>query len=152
MHTHLLLASRKRGSTRAETEYRVVISGGQYGVSTSLPPCKGAASTSVSAGTVKERSLWSFDKIFRECRQTDSNVDKEFLESEPQLYALWIFPVNIYDAFHAPCQLFHSYQVVLLLHCLEELRQLLNRILKKIILTHFISLKGYILGVQCTFL
>lgn len=58
-NTHLLFASRKRGSTRAETEYRVVISGGKYCISNSPPSCTGAASTSVSTGMLKERSLWS---------------------------------------------------------------------------------------------
>lgn len=67
-HTHLLFASRKRSSTRAETEYRVVISGGQYGVSTSPPSCNGAASTSVSNGMLKERSLWSINVIWRKSK------------------------------------------------------------------------------------
>lgn len=60
-HTHLLFVSRKRGSSRADTEYRVVISGGWYGVS-SPPSCTAAASTPVPSGTVKECSLWSVIK------------------------------------------------------------------------------------------
>lgn len=56
-HTDLLFAFRKRGSSRADTEYRVVISGGWYGISPSSPSGSGVDSTSVSSGKLKERSL-----------------------------------------------------------------------------------------------
>lgn len=126
-YTDLLFAFRKRGSSRADTEYRVVISGGWYGISPSSPSGSGVDSTSVSSGKLKERSLqkkqgysntkYKHRASLAECGWVASfNPYEEFLYFEKALDSLWILPVHLHNTLHTLGEFLYSHDVIPLLH------------------------------------